>query len=293
MRLDARLQRAVRALKLRGFLTPWLDAEVLLGHVLGVDRSYLVAHPERRLTRRLARSFSTLLLQRLRGQPVAYLLGGKEFYGRRFAVSPAVMIPRPETETIVAAVLNDPRTRRFPCRIADVGTGCGNLALTLALELPRATVHAVDASRRALRVARNNAKRLAAPVRFHHGDLLQPLRRAPLDIIVANLPYLDASIFPRTGTLRFEPRSALWSSERGLGHYRRLLEQLSLRQKLPRLTCGEMHPAQVPRFRAMARQLLPRLDLDVTVVNHAAFVSLTAQANAKKTKQPSLVKTML
>lgn len=200
-----------------------LEAEVLLRHTLGIDRVRLFLELECSLTGKEALEFNKLTTRRLRGEPVAYITGHKEFYGLDFKVNPAVLIPRPETELLVEKTLELARTNPITV-IADIGTGCGNIAVSLALNLPQAKIYATDISEDAIKVARHNAEKHGAldRIRFLKGDSLEPLPE-PCDIIVANLPYVRESELPE---LRFEPEIALNGGEDGFTLFKKLVTQM-------------------------------------------------------------------
>ena len=194
---------------------PLLEARALLAHRLRVARERLVAHPELAVDPVDADAFIDLARRRAGGEPLAYLLGEKEFYGRSFLVSPAVLVPRPETELLVDLALERMRAIEEP-RVLDLGTGSGCIAVTLALECREAQVTATDASPTALEVARGNANRLGATVAFHLGDWYGavPVGQT-FDVIVANPPYV-APGDPHLDALRFEPMQALTDGRDGL-----------------------------------------------------------------------------
>jgi release factor glutamine methyltransferase len=185
------------------------EARLLLQHVNGMSHAQLAAHPERRLDAMQQSAYERLVARRATGEPVAYLTARCGFYGREFRVTPAVLIPRPETELLVDAALDLLKDRISP-RVLDLGTGSGVLALTIALERPDAYVIAVDLSPEALEVARANAVALKAAVRLLQGEWFGPLAGERFDLIVANPPYVAAQDeHLRQGDLRFEPASAL------------------------------------------------------------------------------------
>lgn len=234
------LSKGVEVLHNAGIPTPRLDASVLLSHLLAVPRAILMAYPERPLSHDIAGIYSNWIERRSRGEPVAYLIGHKEFMGLDFVVDRRVLVPRPETELVVEAAINALQARLGPLPVdddqgpvpdilaADIGTGSGAIAIALAVLEPRiGRVYAVDVSADALAVARHNADRLSVCDRISllQGDLLEPVP-VPVDVIVANLPYID----PDSGdampnVVAFEPHEALFSFDHGLGHILNFLSQ--------------------------------------------------------------------
>lgn len=203
--------------------SPRADADILLAHVLGRPRSYLLAWPERELSPSQWAAFQALVERRAHGEPVAYLTGSREFFGLDLAVSNAVLIPRPETELLVEAALE--RLPGGPCMVADLGSGSGAIALAIAKMRPKARVVAVDASRQALEVARTNAERLdLRNVELREGDWCKGLADERFDMIVSNPPYLceDDPHLAR-GDVRFEPAMALASGVDGLDAIRAIV----------------------------------------------------------------------
>lgn len=219
-----------RALALSG-LVP-VDAHVLLAHALGVDRAWLVAHATDPLPCERADAFLALAQRRRDGEPVAYLTGRREFFGLDLAISPAVLIPRPETETLVEVLLERLPSDR-PIRVADLGTGSGAIALALASQRPLAQVIATDLSDDALDVARGNAARLGlANVTFARGDWYAALagEAETLAAIAANPPYIAAGDeHLGAGDLRSEPKLALTSGDDGLDALRAIVAGASSR----------------------------------------------------------------
>jgi release factor glutamine methyltransferase len=195
--------------------SPALDAEVLLAAVLGKSRAFLRSHGENRLGPSERSRYQALLTRRRNGEPVAYLTGLREFWSQQLEVGPGVLVPRPETELLVEAALDELRGNCAP-RILDLGTGSGAIAIALALGIPGAVVVAVDASAAALEIARRNAIR-AGPVKieFLRGDWYGPVAGRRFDLIVANPPYLAADD-PHLPALRYEPASALIAGASGL-----------------------------------------------------------------------------
>lgn len=199
-----------------GKLGTRLEAEVLFAHLSGRDRSWLYAHADECCEPELEKRYRRLIDRRCAGEPVAYLTGRREFYGREFLITPDVLIPRPETELLIDLALDLPLPEE--ARIVDLGTGSGCIALTLAAERPEWKVAASDLSARALEVARTNREMLhIGPVEFGEGDLFIPFRNRMFDLIVSNPPYVatdDAHL--QRGDVRFEPEVALTAGADGL-----------------------------------------------------------------------------
>jgi release factor glutamine methyltransferase len=227
------LQRTADFFRGRGIETPRLDAELLLSQVLGCERIQLYATYDRPLTTAEVDAFRELVRKRSQRYPVHYLLGEREFYSRPFRVSPDVLIPRPETELLVETVMAVAGEKKWSKPvIADLGTGSGNIAVTLACELPEADIHASDISKQALEVARANAERHSAQerVRFHEGDLFSAFPgdlKGRLDFVVSNPPYVPAcqigSLMPEVRD--HEPKIALAVEGDGLDFFRRIVGQ--------------------------------------------------------------------
>jgi release factor glutamine methyltransferase len=217
--------------------SPRMNAELLLMFALGCNRAYLFAHPERELTTEEQARLEDSLSQRARGVPAQYITGHQEFWGMDFIVSPAVLIPRPETEHVVETVLqltnqnnggraSPPAT---PTLIVDVGTGSGCIALALAKELAHAEIHATDISAGALEVAHANAARhqFESRIHFHQTDLLHGLDSGSFDFVVSNPPYVGESEADEVQleVRKFEPRNAVFGGPTGLEVIERLIPQ--------------------------------------------------------------------
>lgn len=207
------------------------EARVLLERITGQTRIWIYQNPDAHLTAPQARQLAAAVRARRAGEPLAYLVGSREFYGRRFQVDQRVLIPRPETEDLVEAALAFARERaaegQRDLRIVDVGTGSGVIAVTLAAELPPARIIAVDRSAGALAVAHENARRhgVEGRITLIQGDLLSAVA-GPVDLIVANLPYIPTEEIPTLQPeVQHEPRLALDGGPDGLDLYRRLWTQ--------------------------------------------------------------------
>jgi release factor glutamine methyltransferase len=219
--LDAALHEG--AIGLSPGTTARRDAELLLLHITGLTRAELMTHPDRELSESQMSAYRAAIARRARNEPVQYITGTQEFYGRSFAVTPAVLIPRPETEHLVESVL---ALQPAPKRVLDIGTGSGILAISLALEFPDAIVTATDISAEALAVARQNARSLGANrVQFVESDLFAALADERFDCIVANPPYVATTEALEPQVRDYEPVTALYAGEDGLAVYRRLIPQ--------------------------------------------------------------------
>jgi release factor glutamine methyltransferase len=218
------LDSALIALGAAGVETPRLDAEVLLAHALGVDRAALILRRDEPVEGAAVRAFQDAVRRRSVGrEPVAYITGTKGFRHLDLDVDPRVLIPRPETETLVEAALGFPRG----ARVADVGTGSGAIALALKDERPDLDVVASDISEEALAVARANAARLGLDVSFVHGDLLHGV--GAVDAVVSNPPYVEEGASLQPEITRHEPALALFAGLDGLAVVRRLVTQVAAR----------------------------------------------------------------
>jgi len=219
-----------------------MNAELLIMFTLDCDRSYLYAHPERELTADEQRRYDEAIARRETGVPAQYITGHQEFWGLDLIVSPAVLIPRPETEHVVETVLelarlgdaDESQQQRAGApaphvRIVDVGTGSGAIALALAKEFPTAEIHATDISAESLEVAHANAARheLGKRIKFHHTDLLDALPRQEFDFVISNPPYVGQSEEDQVQleVRKFEPRDAVFAGPTGLEVIERLIPQ--------------------------------------------------------------------
>lgn len=223
------LENAARALASSGLPTPRLDAEVLLASYLEEDRTWLHIHSDREMTSVQEEGLSAWMERRRRGEPVAYIVGRKEFWSLDFAVDPRVLIPRPDTEVLVEEalkVLADCKSAQP--EILDLGTGSGAIAVALASERPDARITATDLSPEALAVAAFNAQRhgVASRIALLQGDLFHPVT-GKFDVIVSNPPYIAAGEYDLLpgGVRDFEPRAALLAGEEGLDFYSAILLQ--------------------------------------------------------------------
>lgn len=227
--LGQELDRAMAVLKEAGVETPQLDAEALMSHVIGAPRVHVISHPDERLGKEAAGRFAELVKRRAKREPLAYITGEREFWGLTFEITPAVLVPRPETETLVEAALLQLRNVKDPV-VAEIGAGTGCVAIALAIELPDAVVYTTELSTDAAEVAMSNASKHQVQVRVAvlAGNLLDPLPpevRGKLDAVVSNPPYIPSgeidSLQPEVA--RYEPRGALDGGPDGMKYHREIL----------------------------------------------------------------------
>jgi release factor glutamine methyltransferase len=253
------LDWATPTLREAGIESPQLDAEVLLAHSLGITRSELYARLDQPSQKAAEKNFRSFVARRLLHEPVAYITGHKEFYGLELQVDRRVLIPRPETETLVEVALTIARQHRVT-ELAEVGVGSGAVAIALAVNLPWAEIYATDSSALALEVAEENCRRHDVWDRVHLalGDLLDPLPQ-PVCLVVANLPYVAEEELDGLASdiIAYEPLSALHGGPHGLDHIRRLLEQAGPWLKPPGMICLEIGATQALVVNALAREHFP------------------------------------
>ncbi|MEX0748441.1 MAG: peptide chain release factor N(5)-glutamine methyltransferase [Candidatus Saccharimonadales bacterium] len=238
--------------------SPRLDALVLLAHQLDLDTSELLREVGQELSPADSQAYEQLLKQRMNHVPVAYLRGFTEFYGHNFKVSPDVLIPRPETEQLVsyAIQLTPPQAQ-----LVDIGTGSGNLAISVKLARPDLTVYASDTSTAALAITRQNADALGVEIELGEGDLLEPWPEE-FAVICANLPYVPQK-HPCSPATRYEPQSALFAGTDGLDLYRRLLPQATAKLDPAGLLILEALPQQHKALNRLATNY--RLQLEASI----------------------------
>jgi release factor glutamine methyltransferase len=273
-----------------------LDLELLIAHELKKSREFVLTYPETELTKNQEASTKQLIKRRLSHEPLAYILGHKEFYGLNFKVTKDTLIPRPETELLVEKALQEISSAKdTSLNIIDVGTGSGNIIISVAKNLKNKKINyfGIDISKDALKVASYNARKINPDkkINFLHGNLLEPLfQNLPADrqglkfkitclpvgmensqiLILANLPYLSKKIYSATAAnvRKFEPKSALYSPQSGLEHYKKLLKQIgNIRKKffMPACPVGRFHiscfmeisPEQKKPLHALIKNFLP------------------------------------
>jgi release factor glutamine methyltransferase len=241
---------------------PYQVALILLAHVLQKPKTWVLAHPETHLNPDQKAHLERLVRRLRAGEPLPYLTGKQAFFGLDFAVSPAVLIPRPETELLVEQALSWLDAHPEAKTVLDVGTGSGCIAITLATRKPWLRITASDLSPEALEIARQNAETLQVKdqIIFEQSDLLPPGDQS-FELVCANLPYIPSAKLEQVNTLGFEPTLALDGGEDGLSLIRRLLEQLPPRLNRPGLVLLETEATLGAQTLALAKKAFPQADL--------------------------------
>ncbi|HEY82174.1 MAG TPA: peptide chain release factor N(5)-glutamine methyltransferase [Dehalococcoidia bacterium] len=264
MTLQQALGRAREILAANSVEEASLEGELLLRHALKIDRVQLYLDLGRELTPEEEEAFWHLVERRCQGEPTAYIIGHREFYGLDFYVDPRVLIPRPESELLVEKALELAGTHRI-ATIADIGTGCGAIAISLARNLPRAKIYATDISASALEVARINCVNhgVADRICLLAGDMLEPLPE-PVDLIIANLPYIRQSELPQSGPVSFEPKIALDGGPAGLEKILKLCRKAGAKLTSRGCLLLEIGQGQGEAVTALLRHLFPSGLVEVT-----------------------------
>jgi release factor glutamine methyltransferase len=263
MTLKQALERARGALLARGIDDVPLECQLLLRQASGISRVQLYLNLDRELSSEEEAGFWCLVGRRLSGEPIAYIRGHREFYGLDFSVEPGVLIPRPESELLVEQAIKLAEDGAVSA-VAEVGTGCGAVAISLALHLPRAKIYATDISASALKIARFNCEkhRVADMVCLLQGDMLHPLPE-PVDIIIANLPYVREAELSQVGSAGFEPLLALNGGLDGLDKIRQLCGQAGDRLRPWGSLLLEIGQGQATAVTALLSRLFPSAEIEV------------------------------
>lgn len=259
-----------------------IEAELLLAYVLRKPREWVLAHPEAKVCKYASMQVCKLFKRRAQGVPVAYLTGHKEFFGLDFEVNKNVLIPRPDTEALVEAVLAQLSTLQlynFTTCLIDVGTGSGNIPIAIAHNIRKSglsgnldSIIAIDISAKALSVAKRNAKKHGVKIKFAQGDLLEPFIKSynpkPIScnlIITANLPYLSEKQYKDSPTIQFEPKTALIAKNSGLALYEKLLTQIKQVTGYRLKVTGffEIDPSQSSQLTKLIKSILPTAKIEI------------------------------
>lgn len=241
MTIGQALKTAILKLKEKNINNPHLDAEILLAHILDKNREYILAHQEKHLSLIENLKFNYKIKKRIKGLPLAYLTGEKEFFGYNFHVNKHTLIPRPETEMIIEEIIKSTKPLSNTALFIDIGTGSGCIPIAIFKELkktnntiPGSQFHAIDISAKAVKIAKKNASLHNANITFHVGNLLEPVQQKLKNLdkntkvfITANLPYLTPEQVKDSPTIQNEPQNALVAGSDGLLYYRELFIQLN------------------------------------------------------------------
>ncbi len=255
MDIKTYLINATKALEYKDVTTARLDVLVLLEDSLGKDRSWLLAHPELPLDEPTMQKLNAMVKRRAMHEPLAYIRGHSEFYGREFMVTPDTLQPRAETETMIDLLKKLELKKPI---IAEIGTGSGCIAVTAKLEFPDAQVYATEIDAAALKVAQQNAQKLQADVTFYKGSLLEPLLKNKVQptVLLANLPYVPDN-YEINRAASHEPKIALFSGQDGLDHYREFFDQIGAESEFAtklQFILTESLPAQHAALKARAKK---------------------------------------
>jgi release factor glutamine methyltransferase len=245
------VRRFASELEKAGIGSARLDSLILLEDAAGKDRSWLLAHPEHTLSGSKVGRLQRQIARRAKHEPLSYIRGFSEFYGRRFKVNKDVLEPRPESEDMISLFNNLVRTEPGLRTALDLGTGSGALAITAKLENPKMQVSASDIDAKCLKLAKANASVHGADIAFFKGDLLAPFPGLPADILLANLPYVPAG-YRINQAAAMEPGTAIFGGGDGLEVYRQLFRDLQNRPKKPRFVLTEALPPHHPQLAAIA-----------------------------------------
>ncbi len=259
---------ATNELKNKKIKTASLDAEVLLSFAVKKPKEYLYTYPEKRLNTKQQKLFQNFISRRKKYEPVAYIRNIKEFFGLDFYVDKNVLIPRSDTELLVENVIN--KAKNSPLTIADIGTGSGCIAISLKKNLPKAVIYATDVSTPALKIAKKNAKRLGVKIKFYHGNLLKPVINKKIDVLAANLPYLDNKLKNLIATgktnknsLYYEPTLALHGGKSGLEIYKEFFRQAKKMTYKPKIIFCEIGHNYIKSLEKMISDNLPEYSAEL------------------------------
>ncbi len=255
MNIKKCLNQFEKLLKYEGINTARLDCLVLLEDVTSKDRAWLLAHPEFELTSSQLKMLDAQIKRRAKHEPLAYIRTKSEFYGREFIVNPDTLEPRPETETMVELALKvlEQRAKSKEQTIIDVGTGSGCIAITIKLELSQVKVLATEINEKALQIAKQNAKKLNADIKFYRGDLLEPVSGSKPFSLLCNLPYVPNDFTINKAAMQ-EPKIAIYGGKDGLNLYRRMFEQTLALASLPKFIFTESLPFQHDALAKIAKK---------------------------------------
>lgn len=262
MKINQLLQLGYKKLQNKNIDSFSQDTELILGFILNKKREWILSNPEFIIQKKIQKRFFRLIFKREKNYPIAYILKYKYFYGLKFKVNKNVLIPRPETEILIDEVLESTQWVDKPT-VLDVGTGSGCIAISLAKKLQNINVIASDISKLALNIARKNAKLngVYKKIKFIKSDLLKNIKNANIDIIIANLPYINRKW--KHKSIKYEPKIALYSSKKGLGHYEKLLHQIKELEFNPKYIFFEIDPSQTQNLENLTKKLFPNSKIQI------------------------------
>lgn len=239
----------------------YLDAELLLSFVLKKSKEFLYTYPDFKLSNMQIENYKKFIQKRSKNYPIAYILGYKEFFGLKFFVSGDVLIPRPETELLVEEVLKTYNLGGCqPRRLLEIGTGSGCISIALSKNGVK-NITATDISEKALKIAHKNSKLNSIKnIKFVKSDLLKNLKNIKTDIIIANLPYLENNY--KEKSIKYEPKSALYSKDNGLYHYKKLFEEIKDLEYKPKYVFIELNPEQFETLTHYIKNLFPKSKIE-------------------------------
>ncbi len=273
MNIKQTLQKGFEKLQKAGIPSARLDAEVILSFVLGKPKEFLYTHSDAPLTNFQLLTFNFQLARRARHYPVAYITKNKEFFNLNFYVDENVLIPRPETELLIEETLK--LTQKWPdralIRLAEIGTGSGCVTISLAKNLTKIRICATDISSAALKIAKRNARRhkVLSKIKFYQGNLLEPIKNKKFDLIIANLPYLDANLknllascFSKS--LKYEPQIALTAGKQGLDCFELFFQQVKNLKHKPKYILLEIGSGQAKQVTSLAKRFLSNVQIQIS-----------------------------
>lgn len=271
MNLKDALKLSIEKFRKYGITSAHIDAEVILSFIINKRKEFIYAHPEYQLTKNNERKLKKAIQRRCHFEPIAYITNEKEFYGLDFFVDKNVLVPRPETELLIDEVVETAQ-RNKRIIIADIGTGSGAIAISLAKHLPQAEVMAVDKSIKALRIAKLNAHRHKVNIKLYQGNLLSPIKDRKIEIIAANLPYVDdrEKNFHKSESknihkkiLAHEPHLALYGGKFGLEVYEKMFQQIMTLNYKPRVIICEIGHAYLSQTRKLVKKYFPKSHFEI------------------------------
>lgn len=263
------LKSAFQKLESKKINSAILDAEILLSFILKKPKEFLYLNPNKKINEVQQTKFQNLIKKRIQGQPIAYLIKHKEFFGLDFTVNKNVLIPRPDTEILVGQVLKSIDKIRQKFVIADIGTGSGSIVISLAKNLPGKKIkfYGIDICKKALSVAKQNAKKhnVFSQINFFQGNLLEPLKNKKIDLITANLPYLSEESHKNLSIeVKTEPTKALIAGKKiieELNLYKKLFQQIVKFKLNPKLIFCEIHSYQKKSLEKIIKKFLPNAEI--------------------------------